>query len=261
MSFDRRSLQIAATIAIAVALVGFLTGTRPRQREVWGAPPAIEEGSGAPLAPTHAELGSDSEESAIAARQRRAFEVMRADRRGLLEDIGQPTQAEREADVAARALLRAYDGAPPRVPHEVRQLGSLDCLACHEEGLRVSEARSAPMMSHRALTSCTQCHVPDEAPMPGAERALLDGPPIDSTFVGMASPVSAPRAYDGAPPQMPHPTNMRETCASCHGVMATGIRSSHPWRVSCTQCHAPSAEMDQAPRSDVGPPPGEEAHR
>ena len=69
MALGNRSVQIAAMIAIAVASAGLLTGIRPRPREVWGAPPAIEATSEAPLAPTHAALGSD-DQGWIAARQR-----------------------------------------------------------------------------------------------------------------------------------------------------------------------------------------------
>jgi hypothetical protein len=54
------------------------------------------------------------------------------------------------------------------------------------------------------------------------------------------------RDYDGAPPTIPHPTLMRGECASCHGVFgADGIKTTHPWRQSCTQCHAMNAVNDQ----------------
>jgi cytochrome c-type protein NapB len=39
---------------------------------------------------------------------------------------------------------------------------------------------------------------------------------------------------------------MRENCMSCHGEGGTSaIRTSHPDRQSCTQCHAPDAGYDQ----------------
>ena len=41
-------------------------------------------------------------------------------------------------------------------------------------------------------------------------------------------------------------------CLGCHGVNGkSGMQTSHPERVSCTQCHAPSAELNQVP---VGAP-------
>ncbi|MBK6532709.1 MAG: hypothetical protein IPF99_24875 [Deltaproteobacteria bacterium] len=46
---------------------------------------------------------------------------------------------------------------------------------------------------------------------------------------------------------------MRGRCESCHGVLSQGIRSTHPWRESCTQCHAPSAALDQRPMAAVTP--------
>ena len=54
------------------------------------------------------------------------------------------------------------------------------------------------------------------------------------------------RAWSIAPPEIPHRTFMQERCESCHGVNGRdAIRSTHPWRQSCEQCHAPSAEFDQ----------------
>jgi cytochrome c-type protein NapB len=33
---------------------------------------------------------------------------------------------------------------------------------------------------------------------------------------------------------------------SCHGYTGLqGIRTTHPWRQNCQQCHAPSATMNQ----------------
>jgi cytochrome c-type protein NapB len=59
---------------------------------------------------------------------------------------------------------------------------------------------------------------------------------------------SGVRAYTGAPPEIPHSTWMRETCLACHGgTGAEGLRTRHPQRQSCTQCHAPSAGLNQGP--------------
>ncbi|WP_442485889.1 hypothetical protein [Aeoliella sp. SH292] len=41
---------------------------------------------------------------------------------------------------------------------------------------------------------------------------------------------------------------MRSDCTTCHGELGKeGLRSSHPWRVNCTQCHAPSRGFDWLP--------------
>lgn len=149
-------------------------------------------------------------------------------------------------DLADRALNRAYDGAPPTIPHPVRQDSAAECMACHEAGLRLREAEAAPV-PHTSFASCTQCHVVDEAPMPGATLGHGTG---ENRFVGLASPVQGPRAWSIAPPVVPHPTFMREQCLSCHGPNGRdALRSTHPDRQSCSQCHVNQVELSQAPLS------------
>jgi hypothetical protein len=48
------------------------------------------------------------------------------------------------------------------------------------------------------------------------------------------------RLYPGAPPVLPHPLFMHETCLACHAGVAAreAIRCSHPERERCLQCHA-----------------------
>jgi cytochrome c-type protein NapB len=151
------------------------------------------------------------------------------------------SDAEHQAVVAARAARRAYDGAPPTIPHEVVQRGYPDCLACHATGAKVGNTR-APRMSHARLESCTQCHVPQVAPRPLPAPAS----PVENEFAGMTSPGKGVRAWPGAPPTIPHPTFMRTECSSCHGTGGpNGIRSTHPYRESCTQCHVSNAALDQ----------------
>ncbi|MBA2661018.1 MAG: hypothetical protein H0U74_01890 [Bradymonadaceae bacterium] len=162
------------------------------------------------------------------------------------------TQAEHEAALAARSERRAYAGAPPTIPHPVRQTGAVECMACHSEGL-VIDGKRAPAMSHRFMTNCTQCHVVSEGPMGFSERAPEDLL-LDNAFVGRDSFRLAGESVAGAPPVIPHPSVMRTNCASCHGVNADpGLRTSHPWRTNCTQCHAPSATMDQRPHQELAP--------
>ena len=115
------------------------------------------------------------------------------------------------------------------------------CLACHGEGLRVS-GRLAPKVSHPHYTSCTQCHIE------GMRSGLTEpAEPAENTFAGVSRAGPGARAWPGAPPTIPHTTWLREDCASCHGLVARpGLRTTHPWQTSCTQCHAPSAALDQA---------------
>jgi cytochrome c-type protein NapB len=68
----------------------------------------------------------------------------------------------------------------------------------------------------------------------------------ENEFVGTKAPLKGTRAWPQAPPTMPHRTLMREDCLSCHGPQGLfGLRTPHPDRRSCTQCHVPSAELDQ----------------
>jgi cytochrome c-type protein NapB len=145
--------------------------------------------------------------------------------------------------LAKRAAARAFEGAPPLVPHSIDQINPAACKLCHQNGLQVGGV-VAPKMSHNLLNNCTQCHVESQ------NTALLSqNPPLTSNaFVGLEAPGPGKRAWPGAPPTIPHATWMRQQCASCHGVFnETGLRSSHPWRTNCMQCHAPSANLDEWP--------------
>lgn len=255
--------RLLAIGIVAVALIGFITGTRSGASVtdesahvgVLLAAPEGEDDEGAlPPAPRHADLARDDLRRTDA-RQIASFAHLLSDRRGLTATV-ELDEASRAEDLAARARLRAYDGAPPRIPHAIAQMTRPDCMACHDAGLRVAD-HIAPAMSHEPFANCTQCHVVDGAPMPGGALGLESAPPWETDFVGLEAPDHGPRVWDGAPPVIPHPTRMRERCASCHGVLAEGLASSHPWRASCTQCHAPSAAFDQVPTGGVGPAIGE----
>jgi len=144
-----------------------------------------------------------------------------------------------------RASTRAYAGAPPVVPHPVKQRGDLDCMSCHRDGIEIA-GRVAPAMSHEFQAACTQCHVPAIAPAPTGDPDTHSPPYNDNAFIPLAEAEHGERAWLGAPPTIPHSTHMREQCLSCHGAMGQpAMRTSHPERVQCTQCHAPSAEFDQ----------------
>ncbi|MHC4947691.1 MAG: multiheme c-type cytochrome [Planctomycetota bacterium] len=154
-----------------------------------------------------------------------------------------PIVADREAarrqTLVRRADRRAYDGAPPVMPHS-RNFGQLKaCLDCHATGIRLGD-RFGPPVSHPHLAACEQCHV---------ESANLDlGPPepaITSRFVGLAAPRGGTRAGPYAPPVVPHSPLMRTDCLACHGPESyPGLRTDHPQRRNCVQCHALSAALD-----------------
>lgn len=150
------------------------------------------------------------------------------------------------AALQARASRRAYDGAPPTVPHPVTQDSSAACLACHGQGLQVKE-RFASKISHPAFGgSCTQCHVSSHGIFTAADAAVFAAALTDNSFQGAEAPSNGPRAWAGAPPTIPHRTLMRSDCMSCHGPKGLfALRTPHPERQSCVQCHVPAAANDQ----------------
>jgi cytochrome c-type protein NapB len=128
-----------------------------------------------------------------------------------------------------RSAQRAYDGAPPVVPHAVASLGRQDCLNCHREGMDLEDAGIAARSPHPERVSCQQCHVEQLEP-----RAVF----VASGFTGWRHPRRGSRAYPGAPPTLPHPRNGREGCLGCHGEGGgSPIRTPHADRINCLQCH------------------------
>ncbi len=139
-----------------------------------------------------------------------------------------------KASAEARAARRAFDGAPPVIPHTPQ--GS-DCTRCHDhDGMEIPGMGFAPPLPHgqtagmSEFANCRQCHV----------FRSTDEVFQDSEFVGLAQDFrQGDRHFDGAPPVMPHSAFMRENCQACHtGPSAREqIRCSHPERINCTQCH------------------------
>jgi cytochrome c-type protein NapB len=134
-----------------------------------------------------------------------------------------------------RAAARAYDGAPPTIPHDV-QIGA--CTTCHDEdGSAIAGVGVAPASPHGvaatgAMSRCRQCHVPEMA------RSVF----AVSVFTGLSQgPWRGARATPGAPPTIPHTLQLREHCLSCHAGAAARpeIRTTHPDRLRCQQCHVP----------------------
>lgn len=240
-------LRIFFAVVVGVALVGFLRGTAEESEAGGGTvelAAAVTSSEGVPLARSYREL-RDSPRGAGS-----GWEADLAQLRALGPGTTDEVSLEgvsKQQDLADRASRRAYDGAPPRIPHAVRQDSAAECLACHDKGLRFRGLLATPM-SHTSTTSCTQCHVVEEAPMPGGADLPPDPRAVGNSFVGVASPTEGPRAWSVAPPQIPHRTWMREACDSCHGVNGRdALRSTHPWRANCEQCHTASAETDKRP--------------
>jgi cytochrome c-type protein NapB len=232
----RRFIPLLAVIGISLGVVGFLTGIRERPAAPRENPPAVVSGP-VPAAVNYSELPGASLRPN--ANWNQSLAEMKFDRPGIFDPVVR-TEEMKLAALADRAKNRAYDGAPPTIPHPVEALSAASCLACHGEGLRVGD-RVASRISHAHLTNCTQCH---------AESSRSDlpfaGEIPETGFVGVYRAGPGERASPGAPPTIPHHTLMREHCASCHGLVTrAGTRTTHPWLTNCTQCHAPSAVLDQ----------------
>lgn len=169
-------------------------------------------------------------------------------------DVGEPSRPVDEAQFADSAELitflqsadstdnardfdtyherRAYDGAPPVVPHEVDPFsyGANDCLQCHASGDFVPSMEAyAPIVPHPELESCNSCHVP----------ILDDGLFVEADWTAADTPELGNAALLTSPPPIPHDLQMRGTCVSCHAGPAAPeeLRFDHPEREQCTQCH------------------------
>jgi len=136
-----------------------------------------------------------------------------------------------------RARRRAYDGAPPVIPHPPQ--GS-PCSVCHGRTAKeVPGLGLAPPSPHEetegigATAHCRQCHV-----FRGTGGVL-----VESSFAGLRQDLRhGPRHHPLAPPVIPHAVFMRENCSACHCGPAAReeIRCTHPERRLCRQCHVPS---------------------
>ena len=147
----------------------------------------------------------------------------------------QPKRSVTEA-LEARAERRAYEGAPPVMPHSaIFGEGTKECLDCHTVGMKLGN-RIAHPMSHAPLANCVQCHVESE------HREFSPAEPSSSSFRGFRSlrASASPHAEGGPPPYVPHKISMRGQCLSCHGPFGhSGLQTSHPERSNCVQCHIP----------------------
>lgn len=252
----------ATTIAVAavftLSVSGYFVGMRQTVREAENAPstkqPIIEraameeEGVSSTLSPATppptavdysslptANFGPNSE------RRSRL-----SDLRAPADDLAARDPRSRDADELRRKreARRAYDGAPPVVPHPIDQRSAQSCLQCHQEALQIGEL-VAPAISHPVYSSCTQCHVSSEG-LGSRWNASDFDLHLGNRFDGYHKVERGQRAYPDAPPTIPHALHMRQDCMSCHGPLGNSpIRTTHPERQSCNQCHVPGAEVDK----------------
>jgi nitrate reductase (cytochrome), electron transfer subunit len=145
----RRGIQIGLVVAIGVATLGLIAGVESSGREV----------------PSHASYPAPSGQPAEA----RSYRDMQTRSYGPNAELPPrwwkqlATRAPVPHDDAKRAARRAYQGAPPTIPHAVDQLAPPACLACHQTGVTIG-AVSAPVMNHPRRDSCLQCHVVSSDP-------------------------------------------------------------------------------------------------
>jgi nitrate reductase (cytochrome), electron transfer subunit len=192
-----------------------------------------------------------------------------------------PAEHERRPEAHRRThamyrTLRAYAGAPPRIPHALTpaEFHDASCQTCHERGGYVARFTAyAPVTPHPEYRrGCLQCHALDDALVgigppdgsPGSECLQCHVPDRPApVFVANDWRVAAwdhagERALEGAPPTIPHDLQMRANCGACHiGAGAVEeIRTTHPERTNCRQCHmaeesSAAAFMRPLDRSDV----------
>ena len=139
---------------------------------------------------------------------------------------------------------RAYAGAPPVIPHPPQGDGhyGTNCNTCHEKGGYVPALNAyTPPTPHPEYEHCQQCHV---YPTRTDDQLFRK---ID--WVAARAPELHRPALAGNPPPIPHTLHLRDNCVACHAGPSAPleIRTSHPERENCRQCHVPR-------RLDEGPP-------
>jgi nitrate reductase (cytochrome), electron transfer subunit len=189
----------------------------------------------------------------------------------------QRRRAAHPRTLASYRRLRAYPGAPPRIPHGLTtdEFRTTGCGACHERGGYSQRFGTyAPVTPHPERADCLQCHTADAdlvgTPLPAAGgdavclqchvpgRTPIAGVPLD--WQPAEWPALAP--VDGMPPPIPHDLAMRTRCLACHDGAAAvaGIRTTHPERTSCRQCHLAvgddAAIFQRPPRAPAAAPGG-----
>jgi cytochrome c-type protein NapB len=143
-------------VAVAFAATGYFAGLRaPEMPER----PAVSDSHAqrAERAPSYSEL-REQRRGANARMYEGAIASLAEGEEFTVKPLSVATPEQRAQAVEQRKSHRAYDGAPPTIPHEIDQREVPGCLACHGEGMKLGN-RVAPRISHPPYQSCTQCHV------------------------------------------------------------------------------------------------------
>lgn len=256
-------LDIARAVALMVVFVVFVGMALESRRDGWTHPePSPAAGEAEPIATEAGVFRLRTEDLAVAPEY--------------IEDRG---AHPRSLDIYRR--LRAYPGAPPRIPHGLTQeefrRGS--CNACHRRGGWVARFGTfAPVTPHPEYGSCLQCHLPRAElvalPLPEADARLVcgqchvdpDAPPrlfVESEWRPAAWPETDIQAMEGSPHAIPHAIRGRSNCLACHAGPAAiaALRVDHPERSNCRQCHVSVVGgEDGVHQGEIGDawPPGRE---
>jgi nitrate reductase (cytochrome), electron transfer subunit len=170
-----------------------------------------------------------------------------------------PRAGARARTLAGFRALRAYPGAPPRIPHALapEEFRGTTCNTCHERGGYSARFEAyAPITPHPDFRNCLQCHAADDGNVGVAVRGRAFNGDAAATRTPRASaaplvaldwkttswPSTNLRAMNGSPPAIPHALELRGNCLACHagpGAVAD-IRTTHPERANCRQCHVPA---------------------
>ena len=157
----RRLLNVWLAVALGVSALGFVVGLRTMQ---------------APEAPATSErlifdISSARPPTAYpalreaSARAEAVTGDLDALRSGIPDRGAEAAQVDPRSEARLRpearrlrAERRAYDGAPPTIPHPIAERNAVACMSCHVDGLKLVD-KIAPPMPHKAYASCVQCHV------------------------------------------------------------------------------------------------------
>jgi cytochrome c-type protein NapB len=172
-----------------------------------------------------------------------------------------PPEGPRQRDAHPRTLaryrlVRAYPGAPPRIPHgfTADEFRTGACNTCHQRGGYAPRFDAyVPVTPHSDMPACLQCHVGRDE-VTGVTLPSLDPSTVcrqchasgsarwQEGLVGWEpqrwSEPPRPREPGRVPP-IPHDLFFRGNCLACHsGPSAVAeIRTSHPDWSDCRGCH------------------------
>lgn len=239
----RQGMTIAGAVAIGVALGGFHAGIAEPVIPARAAPRSDRVAAAAPPAPRYSAIDA----AAVGPNRHwsSSWAALKQNRPGLFDPVVR-TSEMKEAALQDRLHTRAFEGAPPVIPHPVEQQSAATCLACHGDGLKLGE-KLATKVSHPHYTNCLQCHVEQAGGLLTTADAMTPAWSANE-FAGLLRSGPGMRAMPGAPPTIPHPLQLRGDCMSCHGLVARpGLRTTHPWLQNCRQCHV-ADEAAERPR-------------